>query len=81
MIFMRYYSWVKRDTRNDGSAFLERTYVPEFDNSKDLVPSHNRENNVIDFTPSTKKGVTRKTRNPLNLLVAGAGFEPTTSGL
>ena len=50
MIFTRYYSWVKRDTRNDGSAFLKRTYAPEFDSSNSLSPSQDFENNVINFT-------------------------------
>ena len=33
MIYTRYYSWVKRETRNDGSAFLAKAYHPEFGNS------------------------------------------------
>ncbi len=29
MIYTRYYSWTKKETRSDGSAFMKNTYLPE----------------------------------------------------
>jgi len=35
MIYTRYYSWIKKDTRNDGAAFMRNSYGRVFDSGRD----------------------------------------------
>jgi integrase len=68
MIFTRYYSWVKRDTRNDGSAFLKKMYAPEFDVPDNKKPPQNQVGKIIQFTSNLhqarKKGLRQNSVNP-----------------
>ncbi len=51
MIYTRYYSWVKKDTRNDGSAFFNKMYMPEFDNAPvESNPPQKTKGKIIQFT-------------------------------
>ncbi len=50
MIYTRYYSWVKKDTRRGGDAFLKKMYKPELDTSEDLERIRKPEGKIIDFT-------------------------------
>ena len=50
MIYTRYYSWVKKDTRSDGSAFLRKVYAPEFDGPKKIEPIRPSKCKIVNFT-------------------------------
>jgi len=69
MIFTRYYSWVKRDTRNAGSAFLKKMYAPEFDEPDNTKPSQKQVGKIIQFTSNLhqtrKKGLRQNSVNPV----------------
>ena len=67
---------ITEDTYGSGKIVDPSNYVPRGELTDEKII-----NGLMADGHQTKKGVTRKTRNPLNLLVAGAGFEPTTSGL
>jgi site-specific recombinase XerD len=50
MIYTKYYSWIKRETRNDGAAFMRNSYAQVLDpevKSRE-VNADNQEN----FTPN-----------------------------
>ena len=48
MIFTRYYSWIKKSTRNDGSAFMESMYNKTFQDEK---PKQSSTGKLVKFTP------------------------------
>ena len=48
MIYTRYYSWVKKDTRNDGSAFMKRMYDNTFRDNNSDTPQAEK---LVNFTP------------------------------
>ena len=48
MIFTRYYSWIKKTTRNDGSAFMESMYYKTF---RDENPKQSQSEKLVNFTP------------------------------
>lgn len=50
MIFTKYYSWMKKDTRNDGAAFMRNSYGRVFDQEKDPVGV--MKDRIADFTPN-----------------------------
>ena len=37
MIFTRYYSWIKKETQNDGSAFMKNIYNHENEKPRDSL--------------------------------------------
>jgi hypothetical protein len=65
----------REKTRNDGSAFM-RAY-----NAGQEAPVPAIAENVAQMRTKEEKGLTPDQRKPLDFLVAGAGFEPTTFGL
>jgi len=67
MIFTKYYAWIPRKTRNDGSAFMKA-----FDSAN--MESSGKEASLQKVTQMCP--IPRK-----RALVAGAGFEPATFGL
>jgi integrase len=75
MIFTKYYAWIPRKTRNDGSAFM-RAYSAGQDAPVPVVAE-----NVAQMRPTKEKGPTPNWCKSLNSLVAGTGFEPVTFGL
>ena len=48
MIYTRYYSWVKKSTRNDGSAFMKGMYEKTF---RYKQPEQSHTNKLVNFTP------------------------------
>ena len=48
MIYTRYYSWVKKSTRSDGSAFMKGMYDKTFGDEK---PEHPQSGKLVNFTP------------------------------
>ena len=48
MIISRYYSWIKKSTRNDGSAFMEKMYNKTF---RDENPKESQSEKLVNFTP------------------------------
>ena len=84
MIFTKYYAWIPRKTRNDGSAFMNAYRSTELERRKTILGEVETTTEAINepqMWPTNEKGVAGKTHNPLKSLVAGAGFEPTTFGL
>jgi integrase len=82
MIYTKYYSWIKKDTRNDGAAFMRNSYGRVFDSGRESKGAE--AGRPADFTPNLhqeEKGPTLIERKSLNSLVAGRGFEPLTFGL
>jgi hypothetical protein len=82
MIYTKYYSWIKKDTRNDGAAFMRNSYGRVFDSGRESTES--KAEDRAEFTPNLhqeKKGLAPIERKSLNSLVAGTGFEPVTFGL
>lgn len=41
MIYTKYYSWIKKETRNDGAAFMRHSYGRIFDPGRDLTEVKN----------------------------------------
>ncbi|MFC1868602.1 tyrosine-type recombinase/integrase [Thermodesulfobacteriota bacterium] len=85
MIFTKYYAWVPRKTRNDGSAFMNAYRSTELEKGKIMrggVETNAETINEPQMWPTNKKGPTPKWCKSLkSLLVAGTGFEPMTFGL
>jgi hypothetical protein len=84
MIFTKYYAWIPKKTRNDGSAFM--TAYNSMDSEQGSVQEEGRKMvldpaKVAQMCPTKKIGPTPYECKSLKSLVAGAGFEPTTSGL
>lgn len=48
MIFTRYYSWIKRPNRHDGSAFMANMYQETAPAGNDAPPKSDK---LVDFTP------------------------------
>jgi len=71
MIYTRYYSWTKKSTRNDGSAFMEGMYNKTF---RDVIPKQSQSGKLVDFTPilhQHKKG--SQALSAETLVIAGSG--------
>ena len=83
MIFTRYYSWIPKKTRNDGSAFMAAYSSAQLKrkNACESPPRAVSQENVPQMCPADEKGPTPDWCKSLNSLVAGRGFEPLTFGL
>ena len=49
MIFKCYYSWIKKSTRNDGSAFME---MMKNRTNRDEIPKQSQSGKLVNFTPN-----------------------------
>jgi hypothetical protein len=54
VIDAKYYSWMKKDTRNDGAAFMRNSYAHVLD--PEAKSGEAKADNQADFTPNLHQG-------------------------
>lgn len=57
MIYTKYYSWIKKRTRNDGAAFMRNSYGRVFDQKRESKSV--KDERLADFTPNLHQEIKR----------------------